>query len=84
MPIVNARRSSDVTYSIIHRVKPAGRSIGCFAGKDIPEAVEDDFGHILTYVGVAPRLQNGDYNVAALQPGEFIVKPGLIYCRVRQ
>jgi hypothetical protein len=41
----------------------------------------DELGHSYTYAGVAPRLRSGAYNVEALRPGEWIVEPGLIYCR---
>lgn len=82
MPLAATYRPRAVEFSIVHGAKPAGPSIGKFAGRDIPEAVEDDFGHLLTYAGVAPRLYNGKYDVDALKPGEFIVQPGLIYRRI--
>lgn len=80
MPIT-LQRPRDVTFSIVHGAKPAGRSIGEFAGQEIPEAVSDTFGHRLIYAGIAPRRMDGEFDVDALGPGEFIVKPGLIYRR---
>jgi hypothetical protein len=37
---------------------------------------------VLTYAGVAPRRLDGEFDIDALRPGEFIVKPGLIYRRI--
>jgi hypothetical protein len=82
MPIATMHRPREVEFSIVHGAKPAGRSIGQYAGQAIPEAIRDDFGNTLTFAGVAPRRLDGEFDVDALQPGEFIVKPGLIYKRI--
>lgn len=68
-----------IEYSILHGVTPAGRSVGTYAGQDIPETIVDEFGRHFAYVGVAPRKWNGHYDGNALAPGEFIVPPGLVY-----
>lgn len=82
MPIATMHRPRELEFSLVHGAKPAGRTIGEFAGQKITEAVCDDFGHVLTYAGVAPRRLDGEFDIDALRPGEFIVKPGLIYKRI--
>ncbi len=82
MPTAYIQRPKDVAFSLLHGAKPAGRSIGEYAGQAIAEIVEDAFGHRLMYAGVAPRRLDGEFDVDALQPGEFILKPGLVYRRV--
>lgn len=82
MPIATMIRPREVEFSIVHGAKPTGRTIGQFAGQKISETVCDDFGHLLIFAGVAPRRLDGEFDLDALRPGEFIVKPGLIYKRI--
>jgi hypothetical protein len=77
VPVFNQERP--IEYSILDDVQPAGRSVGTYAGREIPESVVDEFGRRFVYVGVAPRKWNGRYDGDALGPGEFIVRPGLVY-----
>jgi hypothetical protein len=56
-----------------------GATIGTFCGEEIPESVIDEFGRLFHYAGVAPRRTNGQFDDDALKPGEFIVRPGLVY-----
>src|SRR5262245_26202164 len=79
MSRVNFRTSRPVEYFILVEPRPDGPIIGRYAGHAIAEAVVDSFGRLLTHAGMAPRLHNGRYDVDALQPGEWIVEPGLIY-----
>ncbi len=58
---------------------PVGPVIGPYGGVEIAEAVIDTFGRRFVYVGIAPRQQNGRFDDQALGPGEFILKPGLVY-----
>jgi len=74
-----ARRADTLEYSILHNTKPEGATIGKLDGREISEFVTDEFGRLFAYSGVAPRLSNGQFDDAALKPGEFIVPPGLIY-----
>ena len=68
-----------VEYLILMEPRPDGPVIGQYAGQPIHAAVIDYFGRRFTSAGVAPRLRNGRYDADALQPGEWIVEPGLIY-----
>src|SRR5262249_2760615 len=68
-----------VDYLILTEPSAAGPVIGQYAGRPIYAAVVDYFGRRFSYAGIAPRLRNGRYDVGALQPGEWIVEPGLIY-----
>lgn len=81
MPIAVAKRRFEIEYSILHDVRPAGPCIGYYCGKAITEAVTDQFGHVLIFAGVALRTDDGDFDIGALAPGEFILEPGLIYRR---
>jgi len=68
-----------VEYLILMEPRADGPVIGQYAGQPIHAAVVDYFGRRFTYAGIAPRLRNGRYDADALQPGEWIVEPGLIY-----
>lgn len=74
-------RSQDllIEYSTLHDVKPTGGSIGLYAGKEIAASVVDEFGRRFVYAGLAPRKANGELDARALEKGEFIVMPGLLY-----
>ena len=81
MSRVNFTTARPVEYFMLVEPRADGPVIGYYAGHAIPAAVVDHFGHSFTYVGVAPRLRSGRYDVESLQPGEWIVEPGLIYYR---
>jgi hypothetical protein len=76
-----ARRPAE--YSILVEPRPAGPAIGVYAGLPITERVVDLFGRRFSYVGVACRRRDGQFEVTSLKPGEFIVQPGLVYCLER-
>ena len=73
------RRTQSLEYSILHVTTPEGPAIGRLDGKEFSEFVQDEYGRIFAYVGVAPRLSSGRFDEAALKDGEFTVMPGLIY-----
>ncbi len=75
-PLVPAR---SIEFFVLHDMKPAGPSMGRYADSEIPESIIDMFGRRYVYVGVAPRTWGGQFDVDALQPGEFILPPGLVY-----
>jgi len=79
MSRVNFTAGRPVEYFILVEPRPNGSIVGRYAGHPIAEAVVDYFGRRFTYAGIAPRLRSGRYDVDALQPGEWIVEPGLIY-----
>jgi hypothetical protein len=68
-----------IEYSMLHDTKPVGPVIGTYGGVEIAEAVIDAFGRRFVYAGIAPRQPNGRFDDQALGPGEFILKPGLVY-----
>jgi hypothetical protein len=73
------RTTTPVDYLILVEPRAAGPVVGFLGGNPIPEAVVDYFGRRYVYAGVAPRRRNGQYDVGALQRGEWIVEPGLLY-----
>ncbi|ANN58759.1 hypothetical protein A9174_19750 [Mesorhizobium loti NZP2037] len=78
-------RSVPVEYYILRITAPiAGRHsesqvVGYLADLPIFSPVMDSFGDRYDYVGLAPRLGDGRFDVESLSPGEWIVEPGLIY-----
>ena len=67
------------TYSIMVESRPAGATIGALSGPAHRRAVVDQFNRRFTYVGVIGRRRDGQYDVNALKPGQFVVEPGLVY-----
>ena len=67
------------TYSIMVEPRPAGATIGLYRGLPIAERVVDQFNRRFTYLGVIGRRRDGNYDVNALKPGQFVVEPGLVY-----
>ena len=79
MFVANRSNAQYADYSIIIDPRPEGAIIGHFAGQPISEGVVDIFGRQFTYVGVACRQRNGDFDATHLKSGEFIASPGLVY-----
>lgn len=80
MPIfVVESRSRPSEYDVLTDVEPRGRMLGYFMDRPIHEAVVDEFGRRFVYSGLASRRPDGQFDCAALGPGEFILEPGLIY-----
>jgi hypothetical protein len=71
-------RRNAACYKVVdpRRIGPV---IGYIADSPIAETVVDRFGRAFLYVGAAPRRRHGAYDVESLQPGDFIVEPGLLY-----
>lgn len=67
------------TYSIMVEPRPAGATIGLYRGLPIAERVVDLFNRRFVFVGVIGRRRDGQYDVDALKPGQFVVEPGLVY-----
>ncbi len=72
-------RGVPTEYFILSDFRTEGATIGHLAGKPIAETVVDASGHRYRYVGVAPRVPDGRFDVDALRSGEWIVRPGLVY-----
>ncbi|MBD9508718.1 hypothetical protein IB265_18175 [Ensifer sp. ENS10] len=78
-PSPKTSRRLPTEYFILADVAFEGAVIGYLAGKPIREAVSDGDGLHYRFVGVAPRLTSGGFDVRALRTGEWIVQPGLVY-----
>jgi hypothetical protein len=70
---------SELIYCMLQNVKPVGRTIGKFGDRDISEGLSDELGRVYRFVGLASRTMHGNLDPDALKPGEFILKPGLVY-----
>jgi len=79
MPRFDARYRDCADFHLIVDPRPEGPTVGVYADRPFSESVADYFGRRFTYAGVAPRLRSGQYDLAALRTGEFIVEPGLLY-----
>jgi hypothetical protein len=79
MPLGTAGLARPIEYFILHGVTPIGRIIGFFADRPIADSIVNEHGQRFVYAGVAARRWNGQFDVDALRPGEFIAQPGLIY-----
>jgi hypothetical protein len=79
MPRIKSNPSRPIEYFLLVEPRAAGPVIGYYAERPIADAVVDCFGRRFIYKGVAPRLRNGRFDVESLQPGEWIVEPGLVY-----
>jgi hypothetical protein len=66
-------------YSIMVEPRPVGATIGLYRGLPIAERVVDLFDRRFTFAGVIGRRRDGQYDVDALKPGQFVVEPGLVY-----
>jgi hypothetical protein len=82
MPRFAAQMVRYAEYSILTDACPIGLSVGFYAGRPISGTVIDERGHEYIYVGLARRMNNGQYDVDSLAAGEWIVEPGLIYRQV--
>ena len=60
-------------------IRREGPPIGYLGGRPIPGTVVDVAGQRYRYAGLAPRRRDGEIDIAALRPREWIVRPGLVY-----
>jgi hypothetical protein len=74
-----SKRMRHLEYFLLHYATPAGPPVGSYGNLAIPEAVVDDSGRQYRFAGVAPRTLTGEFDLDALQAGEFILRPGLVY-----
>jgi hypothetical protein len=68
-----------VDYFILVDPEPDGPTIGTFNNHPIAAAVKDAFGRRYSYVGVATRRRDGQFDVTTLSPGEWFSPRGLVY-----
>ena len=71
-------RSLPVEYYVLD-VDSEGAVVGYIGERPVPGTVVDRSGHSYRYAGLAPRCLDGRLDVMSLQPGEWIVEPGLLY-----
>jgi hypothetical protein len=72
------KRSLPPEYFVLD-VQEVGRTVGYWRGRPIADSVTDRTGHRYVYRGLAPRRPDGSLDIEALQGGEWIVAPGLLY-----
>jgi hypothetical protein len=84
MPLATATLARPVEYFILRGVTSIGRTIGVYADRPIADTIADEHGRRFVYAGIASRRWNGQFDVDALRPGEFILQPGLVYRLERQ
>lgn len=70
-----------VDYFVVQGAKPVGPILGRFGEHDISEIIVDNLGYHYRFVGAAPRTWDGKLDTASLEPGQFILMPGLVYQR---
>ena len=71
-------RNVPLAYYVLD-VETEGPTIGYLNGQPIAAAVVDRDGHRYVYAGLATRCRDGRLDVAALNPNEWIVRPGFVY-----
>jgi hypothetical protein len=76
--IQTTRARADI-YSIMVEPRPAGATIGVYRGLPIAEQVVDLFDRRYSFVGIIGMRSDGQYDVDALKPGQFIVEHGVDY-----
>lgn len=69
----------DDAYAILEHASGSGELIGSFCDLPIYEQMIDRFGRVYSYVGLAPRRRDGSFDAEAMEPGEFVLPPGLLY-----
>ena len=77
------RHPIDEEFFILAHVQPEGHVVGRLGELAIPSHVMDEDGQHYVFEGVAARRPSGRFDVDALRPGEWIVRPGLVYRQVK-
>jgi len=78
-PTHKVSRNFPVEYYILTGLEFRGAIVGYLADRPIRDIAIDEEGLRYRFVGIAPRDVNGRYDVFALENGEWIVEPGLVY-----
>ncbi len=73
------RPTCDDVHAILEHASGSGELIGSLGDYPIYEQVIDRFGRVYSYLGLAPRRRDGSFDVEAMEPGEFVLPPGLLY-----
>ena len=72
----------DDEFFILSHVRPEGNVVGRLGELPIPSQVIGEDGQQYVFEGVATRRPSGRFDVSALRPGEWIVRPGLVYRQI--
>ena len=72
----------DDEFFILGRVRPEGDVVGHLGDLPIPAQMIGEDGQHYVFEGVAVRRPSGRFDVRGLRPGEWIVRPGLVYRQV--
>jgi hypothetical protein len=73
------RHPLDDEFFILSHIHVEGGVVGRLGELAIPSQVVDEDGRRYIFEGVAARRPNGRFDVRTLRPGEWIVRPGLVY-----
>ncbi len=79
MPTLYIENRCKFDYRTIVEPRPAGPTIGYFSEIPFTETVTDLFGRSFRFAGVIPNIPDARDDAELLRPGEFTIKPGLIY-----
>lgn len=66
-------------YYLLHGVRPDGPTVGHYSGKPVADVVIDAYERRYVFTGLAPRRNDGRYDLGKLRDGEFLLEPGLVY-----
>jgi hypothetical protein len=78
------RHPLDDEFFILRNVRPEGSIVGRLGEFAIPSRVIDEDGQHYVFEGVATRRRSGRFDVRTLRPGEWIMRPGLVYRQIEQ
>lgn len=73
-------RNLPFEYFVLGNPRLDGAIVAYLAGRPIRDIAVDATGHRYRFAGLAQRDSSGRLDVEALQAGEWIVLPDLIYC----
>ena len=76
------RHPFDDEFFILCNIRPEGNVVGRLGDLAIPSQVIDEDGRHYAFEGVATRRPSGRFDVRTLRPGEWIVRPGLVYRQI--
>jgi hypothetical protein len=76
------RHPMDDEFFILSNVRPEGSVVGRLGELAIPSQVIGEDGQCYVFEGVASRRPSGRFDVRTLRPGEWIVRPGLVYRQI--
>jgi len=79
---MHERHPMDDEFFILSNIRAEGSVVGHLGELPIPARVVGEDGQRYAFEGVAARRPSGRYDVRTLRPGEWIVRPGLVYRQI--